>query len=285
MMRPPDGDALRAALREVVDGSGMPVVFGGRVGDVTSTPTIAITELFGARTRHLRGLRVQAGSGLGGRVLAEYRVLGVEDYGVARGISHDYDVQVLAEGLRTVVAAPVLVGGRPRAVLYAGSRVRGSIGDRVRGSLVAAASRMAVELAVRDEVDRRLVMLEAASVSGRSDLHDLAQLEKVREVHADLRVLAQEVTDADLQARVHDACRRLASLGLAGTGAPAVRLSARETDVLAQVALGCSNIETGRRLSVGAETVKSYLGSAMSKLDARSRHAAVVRARTLGLLP
>jgi len=31
--------------------------------------------------------------------------------------------------------------------------------------------------------------------------------------------------------------------------------------------------------------VKSYLRSAMSKLDARSRHEAVVTARRLGLLP
>ena len=40
-----------------------------------------------------------------------------------------------------------------------------------------------------------------------------------------------------------------------------------------------------RRLSVRPETVKSYLGAAMGKLDAHTRHEAVVRARTLGLLP
>ena len=39
------------------------------------------------------------------------------------------------------------------------------------------------------------------------------------------------------------------------------------------------------RLSVKPETVKSYLRSAMSKLDAHSRREAVVAARRLGLLP
>ncbi len=64
-----------------------------------------------------------------------------------------------------------------------------------------------------------------------------------------------------------------------------VVLSPRETDVLSHVALGCSNAEIAQRLSVGAETVKSYLRSAMSKLDVHSRHEAVVAARKSGLLP
>jgi DNA-binding CsgD family transcriptional regulator len=64
-----------------------------------------------------------------------------------------------------------------------------------------------------------------------------------------------------------------------------VHLSAREVDVLAQAALGCSNREIATRLSLRPETVKSYLGSAMTKLDAHTRLEAVVHARRLGLLP
>jgi DNA-binding CsgD family transcriptional regulator len=45
-----------------------------------------------------------------------------------------------------------------------------------------------------------------------------------------------------------------------------------------QVALRCGNAETARRLSVRPETVTSYLGGAMTKLDAHTRHEAVVRA-------
>jgi DNA-binding CsgD family transcriptional regulator len=67
--------------------------------------------------------------------------------------------------------------------------------------------------------------------------------------------------------------------------ATAVRLSACEIDVLAQIALGCSNDETATRLSLATSTVKAYLKSAMRRLDARTRHEAVVRARSLRLLP
>lgn len=288
--RPHDRDALRAVLRDVVGSSGMAIAFGGQVatsrGPVAASgvrDAVVISELLGTRTASLRGLAVHAGAGLGGRVLAEGRPAGVEDYGVARGITHDYDVPVLAEGLCTVVATPVLVQGRPRAVVYAASRERGSVGDRVRDSLTRAAGRMAAELAVRDEVDRRVEMLQAVAVTARSDGADAARLEEVRAVHSDLRLIAQDLTDDALRDRVHAACSRLAALG--SPPRSTVQLSARETDVLAQVALGCSNAETARRLSIRPETVKSYLGSAMGKLDAHTRHEAVVRARAAGLLP
>jgi DNA-binding CsgD family transcriptional regulator len=62
-------------------------------------------------------------------------------------------------------------------------------------------------------------------------------------------------------------------------------LTARELDVLAQVALGCTNGEVARRLSLRPETVKSYLRSASGKLGSRTRHEAVSRARSRGLLP
>jgi DNA-binding CsgD family transcriptional regulator len=64
-----------------------------------------------------------------------------------------------------------------------------------------------------------------------------------------------------------------------------VHLSARELDVLAQVALGCSNREAGARLSLRPETVKRYLRGAMTELDAHTRLEAAVHARRLGLLP
>jgi DNA-binding CsgD family transcriptional regulator len=283
-LRPRDGDALRAAVREIRAESGMSVVFGGAVRPDGTAPSACLTELLGTRTGFLHNLEVQVGAGLGGRVLAEARPAGVEDYGVARDITHEYDGPVLAEGLCTVAAAPVLVDGRPRAVVYAASRERGCVGDRVKDALAGAAGRMAAELWIRDEVDRRLAMLPAAEAPypGR---RDAASLEEVRAVHSDLRLIAHELTDDALRDRVHAACNRLAALGQPVDRDPAVRLSAREIDVLAQVALGCSNAETARRLSVRPETVKSYLAGAMTKLDAHTRHEAVVRARRLGLLP
>ena len=278
--RPDDRDVLRAAVREVHARSGMAVVFAGPVRG----PSMRIDEMVGGRTRHLHGLEVRTGAGLGGRVLSEGRPAGVEDYGRALDITHEYDGPVLAEGLRTVAAVPVLVGGQARAVLYAAGREGGSVGDRVRDVLARAAARMAGELAVRDEVDRRLALM-ATAPAGPPAAEDPARWEEVRAVHADLRLAAQATGDAALRERLLSACGRLAALGAAPDAAPAVRLSAREVDVLTQVALGCSNRETATRLSLRPETVKSYLGSAMTKLDAHSRLEAVVRARRFGLLP
>jgi DNA-binding CsgD family transcriptional regulator len=287
--RPDDRDALRAAVREVHALSGMSVVFAGPVrasrGGGTS---IRIGELLGARTTHLRGLEVRAGAGLGGRVIAEGRPAGVEDYEGSLDITHEYDGPVLAEGLCTVVAVPVLVAGRPRAVVYAASRERGSVGDRVRDALARSARRMAAELAIRDEVDRRVALLGAAVAAPRGE-DDPSRWEAVRAVHADLRLAAQDTVDDVLRLRLLDACTRLAALGaaldLAADSPPPVQLSARELDVLAQVALGCSNREAAARLSLRPETVKSYLSAAMTKLDAHTRLEAVVHARRAGLLP
>jgi DNA-binding CsgD family transcriptional regulator len=51
------------------------------------------------------------------------------------------------------------------------------------------------------------------------------------------------------------------------------------------VALGCSNAEAGRRLSLLPETAKSYLRSTMRKLGVSTRFEAVVAARRQTLLP
>jgi DNA-binding CsgD family transcriptional regulator len=282
-VRPDDRDALRAAVRDVHARSGLEVGFGGLVPP-TGRTAVRLDELLGVQTAHLRHLEVRAGAGLGGRVLAERRPASVDDYRDARGITHDYDGPVLAEGLCTVAAVPVLVAGAPRAVLYAASREMGSIGDRVRDAMASAAARMAVELAIRDEVDRRMGLLADAA---RAEV-GTSRWEEIRAVHAELRVLAQTTTDDAARDRLLTACGRLASLNAdacAGDGNPAVRLSGREVDVLALVALGCSNRGAATRLSLRPETVKSYLAAAMAKLDAHTRLEAVVRARRLGLLP
>jgi len=65
---------------------------------------------------------------------------------------------------------------------------------------------------------------------------------------------------------------------------PAVRLTARELDVLRLVAEGLGNREIGERLHVGEATVKTHLLTAFPKLAAKTRTGAVTRARELGLL-
>ncbi len=279
LLRPDDGDALRQALRQVHDRSGIPVLFGGQV----ENGLLNLSQHIGVRTAALRGLTVRAEAGLGGRVLATGRPAGVSDYRSARSITHDYDRPVLAEGIRSVVAVPVVVSGGVRAVLYGAGRGTAPLGDRAADAVADASRRLAAELAVRDEVDRRLRLLNAAQGSA-ADGHRGVPLEELRQVHAELRSMAQQVSDGDLRGRLLDAAGRLVGPP-AAPSTPGPALAPRELDVLAQVALGCSNAETGRRLSLLPETVKSYLRSAMRKLGASTRWEAVVAARRRGLLP
>lgn len=61
-------------------------------------------------------------------------------------------------------------------------------------------------------------------------------------------------------------------------------LTARERQVLEQLALGRTNREIAEDLFLGAETVKSHLSRLYAKLEATDRHDAVSRALALGLL-
>jgi DNA-binding NarL/FixJ family response regulator len=62
-------------------------------------------------------------------------------------------------------------------------------------------------------------------------------------------------------------------------------LSARETEVLAEVARGRTNAEIGRVLHISEATVKTHLTRACAKLGVSSRTAAVTRAMETGALP
>ncbi|MFE3290917.1 response regulator transcription factor [Rhodococcus sp. NPDC059234] len=281
LLRPRDGDALRAELRQAAALANVPVLFGGEVHD----GTLHLTEFLGTRTNGLRGLAIPPASGLGGRVVHQLRPASVPDYSNSLSITHHYDRPVLGEGIRSVLAVPVVVAGVSRAVLYAAVRERTPIGDRTAEAIVASGRRLATEIAVRDEVDRRLQMLGALDATRGAA--PAAVSEGIRDAHAELRGLAQSVPDRQLGSRLRAVAERLAGLVGDGEGAAAsdVGLSPRELDVLAHIALGCTNSEVAHRLSLKPETVKSYLRNAMGKLDAHSRHEAVVAARRLGLLP
>lgn len=279
LLRPRDGDAMRSELREIAGKGVVPVLFGGEVAD----QTLHLSEFVGTRTNNLKGLAVPSRYGMGGRVVAQGSPISVNDYGNSSSITHDFDQPVLGEGLRSVVAVPVMVAGKSRAVLYAASREFVPIGDRAGDVIVSASRRLSLEFTIRDEVDRRVQLLQVASVNTADGM----STEEIRDVHAELRSVANTVTDSHLQIKLRELSQRLASILLPTehVAATTVTLTAREIDVLSQVALGCTNIDIAERLSVSAETVKSYLRSAMAKLDAHSRHEAVVTARKLGLLP
>jgi len=276
LLRPRDADALRAELRRVAEESSMPLTFGGEVHD----DMLLLTEFFGTRTSGMRGLAVLPSAGLGGATVVARRPMSVADYRRASSITHDYDGPVLQEGIKSILAVPVVVEGRSRAVLYGAYRAAAQIGDRTADLMIASARRLSRELSIRDEVDRRL-RLRDAHLAGLGA--GGAATEEIREVHAQLRRLAADPSaPAALRAQLRVLAERLAQGRSSGAAAA---LSARELDVLAQVALGCTNAEAAERLSLKPETVKSYLRSATTKLGAHTRHEAVAKARRGRLLP
>src|SRR4051794_29019839 len=100
LMRNRDSDALRAILRRLRANIEVPVLFGGMVTE--DNPVL--TELFGMRTSSLRGLVIRPNAGLGGRAAVDGVPRIVDDYGTSPSITHDYDAQVLAEGITALVA-------------------------------------------------------------------------------------------------------------------------------------------------------------------------------------
>ncbi|MEU0850563.1 helix-turn-helix transcriptional regulator [Streptomyces flaveolus] len=272
-----DVGEIRSALVRLRRATGLPVAFGGLVE--SGRRQVRISELSGTATAALSALAVTSGNGLGGKAVALSRPCAVTDYSVSRQISHEYDLPVAAEGLRSVVAVPVVVRRRVRGVLYGALRAAQPLGDRTLSAAVEAARDVEQALLLRDEAGE---LLAAARPEPARDPAGSAAWEQVREAHAALRALAPRIADPALRDELLRACGMLAAGGSADGG---VRLAPREVDVLACVAAGATNAVAAERLGVGSETVKGYLRSAMRKLGARTRGEAVVAARRAGCLP
>lgn len=274
-----ESGAIRAALSRLRRTTAIPVAFAGMTGEGRG---FRITEMTGTTTQALRGLAIAPGNGLGGKAVALARPASVTDYRTSRVISHEYDAAVAAEGLRSVLAVPVVVRRRVRGVVYAALRESLALGDRALDTAADAVRELEQTLAVREEA-QRLMAAQQKTVG------DPRAWEEVREAHAELRTLAQRVPGGELRQELLDACGRLATA--CGPDAPgpgtarAVSLTPREVDVVACVAGGGTNAAIAARTGLRPETVKAYLRSAMRKLGTHTRLEAVVAARRAGFIP
>lgn len=264
---------FRSAPLRLRRATGLPVAFGGLVE--SGRPRIRISELSGTNTEALRSLAVTSGNGLGGKAVALARPCAVTDYSSSRRISHEYDVPVAAEGIRSVFAVPVVVGRRVRGVLYGALREAQPLGDRTLSAAVAVARDVEQALVVREEARGLLAATRPEPGTGT------ASWSRVGEAREALLALAPRIEDQGLRSELLAACGLLAGPSpVTGVG-----LAPRETDVLACVAEGATNVAVAERLGVRPETVKGYLRSAMRKLGAHTRGEAVAVARRSGLLP
>lgn len=241
-----------------------------------SPRTFQLGYMRGHRAGTVDGLVTEVGQGLGGEALVLGGPLGVADYTRAPGITHQFDQAVAAEGLHAVFAVPVRVESELRGAVCGAVRRPLVLGDRFW--------RMVVE-AVRAAV--RVPRLDRTVAALGSELDVVLAMEEVRELRAVLRAAQSAVADPATRVRLDRLAERLSGCPAAAAAGPAgvVPLSARELEVLSVVALGCGNGEVAQWLFLSVETVKSYLKSAMAKLDSHTRREAVQRARRADLLP
>ncbi|GCB58400.1 DNA-binding response regulator [Rhodococcus sp. WS1] len=284
VLRPSDDDALRAELRRLHPRTELPVLFGGCVDDRSLT----ITGYVGTRSNILRNLKIDAECGLGGRAIAEQRPGAVQDYANSSHITHDYDYEVGTEAIESLMAVPIVVRGVTRGAIYGGLRANLPIGDVIAETMMRSSYALAREFEIRDEVDRRVAMLDTAAVEHGSN-RDAQISEGLTESVLALGEIAANLEDMALSAQVLAVEAKLRALASPKPSANTpvantVVLSPREREVMGYVALGLRNAEIAERLSLSVETIKTYMRNLMGKLDVRSRHEAVVEARRQGLI-
>jgi LuxR family transcriptional regulator, regulator of acetate metabolism len=269
-MRPDDLELLRRAGRNLRDRGKFPVVFGGLRGD----RGIRVTTTNGAKTAKLTTIVVRPDRGLGGRAWSSGEPQAVIDYARATGITHDFDPQILGEGIIGLAVAPIIVHNRIAGLLYAGYRTELHHTNDL-DILGHEASQLAQELLVRDLVDERVRTLRTRETLAETgmDHPDLSEL------FARLRQVAARTTDPQTARELRELLDLRPALGQDR------QLTTRQVDVLALVALGLTNERIASSLALSPLTVKSYLRSAMARLGAQTRYEAVIEARRFGILP
>jgi signal transduction histidine kinase len=161
----------------------------------------------------VEGLTAPIGATLAGKVLAARRLLWVCDYRAAGGITDHFKTAAQAEGMKAVIATPMIRDGDLLGVLYGANRRGTDFGDRTAAALEEIASRMimaqtvadrahhAAEVAVHEE-RRRLALLLHDNVgaalfslrSGIQRLNDEAQLDAF--VRTRLSAIEQQALEA-----------------------------------------------------------------------------------------
>ncbi|MER5519727.1 LuxR C-terminal-related transcriptional regulator [Streptomyces sp. NPDC002763] len=255
-----------------------------------------IDRLVGVTTEGLRDLRIAVGAGLGGKAMLLSRPVQVQDYCSASGITHDYDAAVRRERIRASFAVPIRLPRGPRGVLWGGLRHECVFGDRVIGNVMTVVRALERDLAEELTLSRRLENLRAAAGGTVTDggraagdaMRSVAERRRLVGICSELVHIASSIPDGPQRQQLDALVRRLIdeamdgvpadpSVAAAPGGRRAARagLTAREREIVAEVALGATNREIAAKLGIGAETVKSSLTASMRKLGVPNRAALV----------
>jgi DNA-binding CsgD family transcriptional regulator len=274
----PPGLSISRVLNTLRPIGNMDMLFGGWVRRDAST--LEITHLNGAKTRSLANLRIRPGEGLGGKAVMMRRPVSVDSYLSAQGITHVFDNAVSAERLETVVALPIVVEDVTRMVIYLGNRSRVDLGDRWFDTFAPVVRKLVRDISVEDEVRRRLSLLTQRPDAESSPPAN----QNMGEIVEELDELAGMITDEAVLARIEHLRSRFERVPSHDERRERVELTRREIEVLAQVAHGCTNQKAAENLGLMPNTVKSYMKSAMRKLNAENRVQAMLAARDAGLV-
>jgi len=259
--------------------------FAVAYGGLTNNGSASLSSYAGTIGTSVHGLVIEPREGLGGQALLTRTPVCTLNYQRARSITHRYDREVRAEGIVTMMAIPVLVEGEVRAVLYGGHRVATHLGNDAMSSAMKAARSLSWEISVHEEVKRRVDAMQGERVVSFAVAVDTPdRVRDIREQYAELRAIAHSIDDAETRRRLERVGEALINLS-EERNETVPRLTLREVDVLAIVALGKRNAQVAHRLDLEESTVKAYLASAMRKLGASNRFDAVLKARAIHAIP
>ena len=169
-------DRAAVARRTVAAVPGLTGVDLAWLGEPIAEDRMVLQHAVNSTAGLVDGLVVPAGAGLGGKVFATRRPLWVRDYCRCEDISADFKTRACVEGIKAMIAVPIVAGDRLLGVLYGANRRDTGFGERDARAFKQIADRMAIaqhaadrarhaaEVAVHDE--RRRLALELHDTVG-----------------------------------------------------------------------------------------------------------------------
>ena len=202
--------ATNRIMQVVPDATGVDLAW---IGEPAGTKKMVLQHPVNTVTNLVRGIVVPIGTGLGGKVMAARRPMWVGDYCESDDISPHHKAPAAAEGIKAMIAVPVMHRGSLLGVLYGANRGPTPFGDRTAQAMeqvatrvaaagaVAERARHAAEVAVHEE--RRLVALKLHDTVGavlftlRAGIRRLGdEVELDEEFKTRLNALEQQAAEA-----------------------------------------------------------------------------------------
>ncbi|MFD6445104.1 response regulator [Promicromonospora sp. NPDC060204] len=212
----------------------------------------------------------------------------VDDQAVVRAgfrflLEQAEDIEVVAEASNGPAAVELARRHHPDVVCM-DVRMPGGDGLAATREIVARGSDTAVLVVTTFDLDEYVFGALEAGASGfiLKDCEPEELIDAVRRLADGHGLIDQAVT----RRVITEFARRTAPpRSAADEAAAAAQLTAREAEIVRQLARGLSNAEIAQELVVETSTVKSHLGRAMAKVGTRDRLQTVVWAYQNGLVP